>query len=67
MRSKAEVDENAREANVKTILALCTLRSSEIKVFLRFALDDMSNQQIAILIQKMGEWIGENPPKKGKA
>jgi hypothetical protein len=65
MRSKVEVDEEAREDNIRNILALCTLRSSASRVFFRFALEEMTNQQIAILIQKMGEWMSENPPKKG--
>lgn len=66
MRSKVAVDEKARDSNIKTIMALCTLRSASVKIFFRLALEDMSDQQLAILIQKMGEWIAENPPAKSE-
>lgn len=54
--------ETPREATVRTVLALCRLRRPAIKHFMRLALEEMTDDQICRLLQKIGEWINENPP-----
>lgn len=58
-----KTQEEQREASVRTILAVSTLRRDNWKVFLRFALEVMTEEQLNIVTQKIGMWMHENPPK----
>lgn len=53
-----------REGNIRAILALTSLRRVQAKLFLQMALEEMTDEQVCILIQRIGEWMHENPPKK---
>jgi hypothetical protein len=64
MESRTPGDQ--REGNIRTILAISTLRRVDWRIFFRFALDELSDEQLCVVIQRIGEWMNENPPKKGK-
>lgn len=55
--------EEQRESNILTILAVSTLRRDNWKVFFRFALEVLTEEQLNIVIQNIGAWMHENPPK----
>lgn len=55
-----------REANVRTIMAVSVVRPNVWRIFFRFALNELSDEQLCLLIQRIGEWMCENPPKKDR-
>jgi hypothetical protein len=58
-----KTSELPREANIRAIIAVSAFRPGAWKVFLRFALEELTEEQLLILLQRIGEWMNENPPK----
>jgi hypothetical protein len=56
--------ETSRDSNIKIIRALTALRKDGLRHFFIFAVEELTEQQTYILLQKIGEWISENPKEK---
>lgn len=62
-----KTSEPPREANIRVILAVSVLRPGVWKIFFRFALEELTENQLLVLLQRIGEWMNANPPAKGKS